>query len=331
MTQDDFGNTETSRLELLADVAERYYIDGYGQNEIAAEFSLSRSNVSRLLTEARRVGIVEIRVHRPLGREDALERELQAVLGLAEARVLALPGVVGAEEALGRLGALASRLLMERLHDGLAIGLSWGMALEAMVRACSVSRSYDVEVVQVIGAVSSGSAAVSSHELGRQLANRLGGRFTGLHTLAVLASEAVAAGMLKEPAIERVLDRARSVQLAFVGIGALHVGSSQDLLAAADLSADEQRLLRTRGAVGEICARLFDIEGCPVAIPFDGRVAAVTLEELRSIPEVVGVAFGREKAGAIRGAARGGLVDVLVTDERTARSVLRMDRDLRGV
>ncbi len=74
-----------------------------------------------------------------------------------------------------------------------------------------------------------------------------------------------------------------------------------------------------------------NIAGSPIAIPFDGRVAAVTFEELQSIPEVVGVAFGREKAGAIRGAVRGGLIDVLVTDEHTARSVLRLDREIRRV
>jgi DNA-binding transcriptional regulator LsrR (DeoR family) len=46
------------------------------------------------------------------------------------------------------------------------------------------------------------------------------------------------------------------------------------------------------------------------------------MANLRTIPHTVGVAVGIEKAASIVGAARAGYYRKLVTDSRTARSVL---------
>lgn len=47
----------------LAYVARRYYLDDQKQSDIAAELGVSRPMISRLLTEARQLGVVEITVH----------------------------------------------------------------------------------------------------------------------------------------------------------------------------------------------------------------------------------------------------------------------------
>ena len=57
---------------LLA-AARLYYLEGLSQAEIATQLGTSRSNVSRMLTEAQAQGIVEIRHQRP-GRPRARPR-----------------------------------------------------------------------------------------------------------------------------------------------------------------------------------------------------------------------------------------------------------------
>jgi DNA-binding transcriptional regulator LsrR (DeoR family) len=54
------------RATILADVAEMYYLEGRDQSDIALEVGVTRSMVSRMLTEARRLGIVEIKVVRSI-------------------------------------------------------------------------------------------------------------------------------------------------------------------------------------------------------------------------------------------------------------------------
>jgi len=79
---------QTDRDELLARVASLYYEDGQTQQEISLKLGYSRSSISRMLTEARQAGIVEIHVHHPLERNSALEQRLQVEFSLREVRVL---------------------------------------------------------------------------------------------------------------------------------------------------------------------------------------------------------------------------------------------------
>ena len=50
----------------LATVANLYYNSGLTQNQIADMMYTSRSKISRMLSEARELGIVEIRINEPL-------------------------------------------------------------------------------------------------------------------------------------------------------------------------------------------------------------------------------------------------------------------------
>jgi len=77
--------------------------------------------------------------------------------------------------------------------------------------------------------------------------------------------------------------------------------------------------------VGDICARHFDREGRPAAPEIDARLVAVRLDQLAAIPTVIGAACSVKKAAAIRGALRGGYLDIFVTDSATAEAVLLLD------
>ena len=63
--------------ELLAQIAELYYDGGQTQTQIAALLRYSRSMISRYLTEARELGIVEIRINHPVQRRLDLEAALK--------------------------------------------------------------------------------------------------------------------------------------------------------------------------------------------------------------------------------------------------------------
>jgi deoxyribonucleoside regulator len=59
---------------LLAEVARLYYLNHLTQQHIAERLRVSRSKVSRMLSEARASGLVDIRVHSPLTRTTARPR-----------------------------------------------------------------------------------------------------------------------------------------------------------------------------------------------------------------------------------------------------------------
>ncbi len=65
----------------------------------------------------------------------------------------------------------------------------------------------------------------------------------------------------------------------------------------------------------------FDRDGTPVKDGLRG-VLSITLPQLRRVPNVIGVACGRDKTRAILAAIRGKYIKTLVTDDMTADSIL---------
>jgi DNA-binding transcriptional regulator LsrR (DeoR family) len=306
---------------VLLAAARLYYVENRSQAEIAGELGTSRSNVSRMLTEAQRQGIVEIRIVDPSGRIQELERGLQTMFGLADVRV-ALRGLGSSAKVEAQVGAQAAQLLLDRVKDSMTVALSWGHALQSMVYAATADRDYAVTLVQLVGGLSSVTNEISGAELVRELAVRLGASYRLLHAPAALGSSLAVDALMAEPSIASALADARNADLAFVGIGTPSHGSSAAVLGALGLSPEEEKSYWDAEPVGDIAARYYNAAGAPIHGPVENRIVAVTLEDLAKIPNVVGVAYGRAKTPGVLGALRGHLIDSLVCDETLARGLL---------
>jgi DNA-binding transcriptional regulator LsrR (DeoR family) len=317
---------------LLA-AARLYYLQGRSQAEIAETLGTSRSNVSRMLTEAQRLGIVEIRINDPAGRERGLEQELKDAFGLTDARVAhrGMGGAGGAGRPEDRVGVQAAQLLLDELKDGTTVALSWGTTLQSMVYATTADRDYhNIRLVQLVGGLSSVSNEVSGQELVRELAVRLGASYRFLHAPATFESETARDALLAEPSVAEALAEARSADIAFVGIGTAGHGSSAAILSSLSLKVRQQKEFWDAHPVGDVAARYYDALGRPVHGAVEDRILGVTLADLAAIPNVVGVAHGRAKTPGVLGALHGHHIDSLVCDEALARSLLsetRLDPD----
>ncbi|MGH8888259.1 MAG: sugar-binding transcriptional regulator [Acidothermaceae bacterium] len=313
--------------DLLVKAARMYFIDGLSQQDVAGALGTTRSNVSRILAAAREQGIVEIRINEPIRRAYELEDELVAAYPSLEARVLANQprGDVVVE-----VGQLAAHWLVDRLEPKQRVAVSWGGTLQAMVRAVPPTVMPDVEVVQLVGGLSSLTLHVSGQELVRELADRLGCQYRYLHAPALFESAPALLALRNEPAISTALDAARTADIACVGVGVTGVGSSAEIIEALALSRQERKAFDATAPIGDICARFFDGEGHEVDTAVHDRVLAVGLDDLRAIPTVLAVAVGAVKGPAIRAALRGQLVDVLVCDEAAAHAVLSTAKPASG-
>jgi DNA-binding transcriptional regulator LsrR (DeoR family) len=307
----------------LVRAARLYYEQRKSQDEVARILGTSRSNISRMLTAAQEQGIVEIRINDPAGRDAMLERSLADRFGLEDVVVAALPRDPGLRP-LDRVGSLTWQWLRKELKDGMTLALAWGQSLQAMVWAVDADRPMAVEVVQLVGGLSSVDQEITGQELVREMATRLGARYRYLHAPAVFASSAARDTMLTERSVTEALDCARQADIAVVGIGTVGQGSSAAILRALHLSDEERAEFEAAHAVGDLAARYFDTDGREVRGAVHDRVLAVTLDDIRIIPTVVGVAAGREKVEGLAGALRGGLLDVLVCDAAAARGLLAL-------
>jgi len=321
---------EDDRVDLLAQVALWYYVDGLDQAAIAERINKSRSMVSRLLDQAREAGLVEVKVHYPLRTDTELERRMCQEFGLASAHVLAeTPDDYSV--LLKRLGELGARCLQQALRPGVIIGVSWGTAVHAVVSAMPVTPDVpNATVVQLIGAVGHGDPLVDGAELGRWLAQKLHASFRFLSAPLLVDDEGLAAALRRERTIEETLALAARADVALIGIGTPQPELSS-LLRAGYLSRTEVESLVEDGVVGDVVAHQFDENGQWLDIPANRRAISLDAESLRRIPRIIAVSGGMGKARAILAGLRGGYCTCLVTDARTVQLVLELNRQAHPV
>jgi lsr operon transcriptional repressor len=113
------------------------------------------------------------------------------------------------------------------------------------------------------------------------------------------------------------------MDMALIGIGSLSPALSSLLLAGYITEAELREIIR-QGGVGDICSYHYDLHGHVLPLELHQRLVGVSLDTLEKTPYVIGVGGGIDKASAVLGALRLGVIDCLVTDEIAARAVIKM-------
>lgn len=313
------------REERLAHAAFLYYIEGLSQADVARVLGVTRSNVSRMLSAAREQYIVRFEIAYPLDRDPVLERRLASRFSSEGVRdVIVVPsrntGVGRISHGLLAVGQACCSWLDINLKDQQRLGLCWGSTMEAMVESAHFDRRIDVEVVQIAGELSIDSR-FSGHDLVRNLAEKLGGRYQYFNAPAITPDELTAKALTKSPQVSSALASARACDVAIVGIGQFGMGSSDLFLRRAGASDAEIQEAQDSGAVGQISGRFYDTAGKQIDLSINRRVLSLDLAEITAIETVVAVASSVDKAEAVRAAIRGGLVNILVVDDLLAQEL----------
>jgi DNA-binding transcriptional regulator LsrR (DeoR family) len=312
---------------LLYKVAKAYYEDGLTQEQIGKRLGLSRIKVSRLLSQARQSRVVQITVTPPPDSYGDLERDLERLLGLDEVVVVPVPGD-RQDDVVPNLGMAAANFLARALNDRDVIDISWGSTLLATVDRLAPQNLPDLRIVQMLGGLGSAESETYGADLARRMAQTLGARMRLFPSPGIVSNQVIRDALLQDHNIAETMQLAARADLAIVGIG---VPTPSSVMGQAQiLTETELDELKALGAVGDIALRFFDADGRAVDHPINQRIIGLDLEQIKRIPRVVGVSGGMEKREVIRAAVAGGIVDMLITDESTARFLLGNPPESKG-
>lgn len=313
-----------SRLDLLARVASLYYDNNKNQQEIAHEIGLTRSAVSRLLSEAQKKGIVEHIVHYPWRTSSELEGALASRFNLRQVQVLIRQNK-GYQEMLEGLGVLAAQYFTSILPKLNIVGITWGTGLYQMVRAFRPQSRPNMEVIQLIGGTGTESGSAIGPLLAPNLANCLGCKCRFLHAPLIMQNAIAHMAVLEDPTIRDTLDRAELCDIALVGVGTT-LPELYNAYKLGYVSLQEVEKMRSEGVVGDVAGIHYNIKGEFLLDHWiNQRIVAVRASSLGKIKEVMGVAGGYRKAESIFAALRGGHIHILITDDVAAKRVLELD------
>lgn len=304
-----------SESVLMALVARRHYLQGESKSAIADALGLSRFRIARLLNAARETGVVRIEVGIPGPIDVGLSAELREGLGLEHAIVIDVSEIP--EPALmRRLGQTTVRLLAEIVRDGEALGLASARTL--MGGGEELQTFPRCRVVQLTGALYRPDAWDVIEGI-RKL-TRVGGGPAYIFYAPIIAPDVDAALAYQRQAdVARAFDMVSELSVAVVGVGAWRPGLStiHD-----SVSAEERRHAANDGVFTETAGLLLDRDGQAVQTPLQERLLAPPIEQVKSIPTVIGPVFDAAKAQAVLSAIRGGVVNAIVTHRELAEAIL---------
>jgi deoxyribonucleoside regulator len=307
------------REQLMIQVAKRYYHLDMTMSDLATELGLTRWQASRLLTEARDTGLVRIEIVPHTPRLPGLESRFERAFGVKEAVVV--PCNTDEDDALVLDAvARAAGQYLAGLGKIPAIGISWGRTMTAVARRLPPYWNEGVEVVLLNGSMNVRSSGPRTNNVAELFASSGKGSAMLLPVPAMFGHAATKQALEHDPTIAAVLDFAHRVPVICFGIGAMVPDSV--LIQSGYVSLEEHQRLREKGAVGDILSRYIDAEGNIVDPELDARTIGINLDSCRTRTLSIGVAAGLAKREAILSCLRARYINVLITDETTALSLL---------
>ncbi|MEM1387863.1 MAG: sugar-binding transcriptional regulator [Pseudomonadota bacterium] len=304
--------------DILAWAAWLYFVDEMTQSEVAKAIGVSRVTVIKLLSDAKKSGLVSVRINPTLASRVSVSRDLAARFGLNSVTLIPDNQDAPLVERLGKVGAFA---LVEGLKPADVIGVAWGRTVLAVARNLLLETPVpDLTVVQVAPSPNGLSAAFSPELCASLCANNLQARSVNLLAPAIVSSAELRAMLLQEPSIRNQLDIIRSANKVLFGVGALDRAAT---IRASELHGDNviDQMVRD-GAAASILGRFLAPDGRELISPAHDRMMGISLAEFVAIPTRLCVAGGAEKRAAISATLRGGYATDLVTDLPTAQALL---------
>lgn len=156
VAMEDIRNYESMSVQekwkILATVSNLYYNSELTQNQIAQRLYTSRSKVSRMLKEARELGIVEIYIREQWERNLEYEKNLKEAFSLTNVRVVTIKDSEK-EGGLQKIAEAASYYLDSIVKQGMVVGISWGNTLYCIVKYISTNnrKNIPITVVPIMG------------------------------------------------------------------------------------------------------------------------------------------------------------------------------------
>lgn len=309
-------NISQDKRKRLAYVARRYYLEDQKQSDIARELDVSRPMVSRLLAEARALGVVEITVHDPETRTARLMERLRR-MGSVQGGVLIDDG--GDSDGANRLLSEGAVQLLWQL-GAQRLGVGWGYLIGQIVNWLEQNPQTDSPVTDIcplVGNASIPARNYQSNENIRLMAQQLGAAPHFLYLPALPESLEEKEVLCSTEVYRQIYRQWETLDTALVNIG--DYPSSPDFASLVRYGS----LLQEQRACGRMLVYYFNEDGHVIQSEQDFAIQ-IPVDVLRRCQNIIGVCSANTSAKAVRGALRSGLLTHIVARSDIIEAVFEL-------
>lgn len=304
--------------QLILEVAVMYYLENKNQSQIAKELFISRSKVSRLLKKARENHFVDISINYKSEAFEDLQTELRRMFNIRN--VFITKTVQDELGTLKEVTKLAAKELGLMLHDDMTIGISWGRHV-GMTTKFLAERAYkDIRIVELFGAINYQNSKIDTASVGRRMCERLNAKLFSLPAPIYIYDAVGRKEVMNSAVVKNTLEKIDECDLIITSIGTVE-GDNLQTLWHNYLESDMRVEVNKHNGVGSMLAHFFNQKGEFIESKINESIVGIKTEEIKN-KKIFAIASGRKKAKAILGALRGGMLNTLVSDEKTIRAVL---------
>lgn len=274
---------------------------------------ISRPWVSKLLSRAEELGVVEIRVNSSIGENRELSDQLRSKYGLAYASAVS-------DGDADNPAISAANYFMSQLKPDTVVSVGWGKSISRLIDNMPEIQISGVRIIPLAGSFGTSVETMPNYSA-IQVASKLGGTAAPLHAPAFCTSDEEYKAMRSNPVFFDVLDQAERADVVLVGIGAL----DDTFRERTGIFTEEQVYeLRSAGAVGDIVLNFINDKGEKIETETTRRIISADITKAaRQAKNIIVFADGTDKVSAIRAALCGRFVTSLITSEETARELLK--------
>lgn len=304
------------RQKKLAYVARQYYLEDQKQSEIARDLGVSRPLVSRMLSEARELGIVEITIHEPGAREARLLERLKLSSSIR--------GGVLVEE--GENNDATNRLLSQGAVELLRqlgvrrLGVGWGYLIGQLVSWLEENPqlgSTITDICPLVGNASIPARNYQSNENVRLMAQQMGATPHFLYLPALPDSLEEKQVLCSTEVYRQIYQQWEQLDTALVNIG--DYPSSPDFASLVRYGS----LLQQQRACGRMLIYYFNESGLVIQSEQDFAIQ-IPIDLLKRCPNIIGVCSANTSAKALCGALRSGFFTHIVARSELIRVLLAL-------
>jgi DNA-binding transcriptional regulator LsrR (DeoR family) len=305
------------RLRLRA--AWMYFVEEMTQNEIALKLGVGRVTVVRLLAAARERNEVKITIGDRLAECVEAERLLESRFDVEEAIVVPL-SARGAD-ATGPVAAATGAYVSSLVRANMRIGVGWGRTLVSSLAFMTERNVENLWVVSLLGGIMK-ARKFNPAEFAWRFASLFQADCYLMTAPLVVDSAATRQTLIERCGLGDIFELAKSLDA--VVLGAAGMGADATAHLSKFISNADRASLVKAGAVGDVLFNFFDAGGNLVDHPINERVMSVPLDIIKKVPTRVLAAGGASKVPALAGALAMVKPTVLITDEYTARDLLKL-------
>lgn len=282
----------------LAYVAQKYYIEDQKQSDIARDLGVSRPLISRMLSEARELGIVEITIHEPGAREARLLERLQLSSSI-RGGILVEDGAN--DDATNRLLSQGAVELLRQLGVR-RLGVGWGYLIGQLVSWLEENpqpNSTITDICPLVGNASIPARNYQSNENVRLMAQQMGATPHFLYLPALPDSLEEKQLLCSTEVYRQIQQQWETLDTALVNIG--DYPSSPDFASLVRYG----NLLQQQRACGRMLIYYFNEDGFIIQSEQDFAIQ-IPIDILKRCPNIIGVCSANTSAKALRGALKSG-------------------------